>query len=98
VRGDAPAASGGAAASAAPDAARAARGGVLYERLDCAVCHDARRAAPGLQPRPLTGLAARYSASALAEFLAAPTPPMPAFELAASERADLAAFLLAAYP
>jgi mono/diheme cytochrome c family protein len=44
---------------------------------------------------PLQGLARRYDVEALRAFLAAPTPPMPAFPLDDTQRRDLATFLLA---
>ncbi len=73
---------------------RARTGRVLYERHDCASCHEPERAAAGVVPVPLEQLAARYDVAALAAFLAAPTPPMPAFPLSDPERADLAVYLL----
>ena len=79
-------------ADAAPgDAARGAR---LYAANRCASCHEVGAAAPGVVARPLVGLAQRYTPAALADYLRAPTPPMPTFPLSAEERADLATFLL----
>ena len=46
----------------------------------------------------LTGLADRYSPKDLATFLDTPTPPMPAFDLDAEQRGDLAAWLLEERP
>jgi mono/diheme cytochrome c family protein len=68
-------------------AVEVARGRALYAEHQCASCHAA-----GM--RALTGLAARYTRESLADFLRAPTPPMPVFTLDAAARRDLAAFLL----
>jgi glucose/arabinose dehydrogenase len=74
-----------------------ARGAALYEAHGCARCHEAERADPGVVPVPLVPekLRAQHDPLSLANYLLAPTPPMPAFELAESERIDLATFLLA---
>lgn len=48
-------------------------------------------------PVPLAGLATRYDVEGLRSFLAAPTPPMPAFPLDDAQRRDLAVFLLQAH-
>ncbi len=77
--------------------AAARRGRALFERFDCASCHDPRRAAPGVVPVPLTSLADHYDLPGLVAFLAAPTPPMPVFPLGAEERQDLAVHLLSAH-
>ncbi len=69
-------------------------GAALWEEHDCARCHDAARATPGVVPIPLEELGARYDETRLAAFLAAPTPPMPLYPLDAAARRDLAAFLL----
>ena len=73
------------------------RGFALWEANGCARCHDPTRAQPGVVPVPLQGLAKRYDVEALRAFLAAPTPPMPAFALDDAERRDLAVFLLATH-
>ncbi|MCZ6785198.1 MAG: PQQ-dependent sugar dehydrogenase [Proteobacteria bacterium] len=78
--------------------AAAKRGRFLYTEHDCASCHDAGRAAPGVLPVPLSDLSARYDVGELASFLAAPTPPMPAFPLSEQERRDLAVDLLERHP
>ncbi len=72
-----------------------ARGQALYDRFACAGCHDPSVAAPGMRAPPLAHLGQRYTLASLAEFLAAPPPPMPAFPLSAAERRDLAIYLLA---
>jgi mono/diheme cytochrome c family protein len=79
-------------------AAAAARGRALYAAHDCASCHAGDAAAPGVQPVPLAGLSSRYGLDDLAVFLAAPTPPMPAFPLSERERRDLAVSLLEEHP
>ncbi len=76
------------------DAAAAVRGAELYERFECAGCHEAERATPGVVPVPLRGLAERYDLASMSVFLERPTPPMPAFEMSDAARADLAAHLL----
>jgi len=80
------------------DPAAVSRGATLFARHDCASCHDAAHAAPGVVVKPLQGLSARYDAAALDAFLVTPTPPMPAFPLDADERRDLAAYLLSTHP
>jgi glucose/arabinose dehydrogenase len=72
-----------------------ARGAALYEANACYGCHEPARAQPGVVPTPLGALRDRYDIPGLVEFLAAPTPPMPAFPLADAERRDLAIHLLA---
>jgi glucose/arabinose dehydrogenase len=84
------------AARLAPDVE--ARGRALWDRHGCAACHDPRAASPGMVTKPLAGLASRYDAPALAAYLRAPQPPMPAFDLPQAERADLALFLLSQHP
>jgi len=101
-RGEAERSSSGLAAGQQPgtptetDAARL-RGLALWEANGCARCHDPKRAQPGVVPVPLQGLARRYDVEALRAFLAAPTPPMPAFALDDAQRRDLAVFLLATH-
>jgi cytochrome c5 len=83
--------------AAIPPAERAAareRGGAIYEANACYTCHEPERAAPGVVPKPLRNLRARYDVDGLAAFFVAPTPPMPAFPLSESQRRDLAIFLL----
>jgi glucose/arabinose dehydrogenase len=72
----------------------AARGAGLFARHECAGCHDAAQAKPGVVPVPLAGLAARHDLASLSAFLAAPTPPMPVVPLSDAERRDVAIFLL----
>jgi glucose/arabinose dehydrogenase len=76
--------------------AAGARGAALYEANACFGCHEAERAEPGVVAKPLRDLTARYDLAGLVAFLAAPTPPMPAYPLEEGERRDLAAFLLGA--
>ncbi len=73
-------------------------GKALYERFDCATCHEAERAEAGVVVFPLRDLAARHDLEGLTSFLAAPTPPMPAFPMTDSERRDLSIYLLDAHP
>ncbi|MCG8589008.1 MAG: PQQ-dependent sugar dehydrogenase [Proteobacteria bacterium] len=73
----------------------AARGADAYAAHDCASCHEAAKAAPGVVPFELVELQKRYDLASLAAFFEAPTPPMPAFPLSENERNDLAVFLLA---
>jgi len=100
----------GAAATAPPVAPRpaarpapsagdgdAARGAALWAEHDCARCHDPERAAPGVVPVALSGLPDRYDAAGLADFLAAPTPPMPSFPLDSEARDDLSTYLLSRF-
>ncbi|MAG35468.1 MAG: oxidoreductase [Dehalococcoidia bacterium] len=75
-------------------AAGAARGAALWQRFECAGCHDPAAADPGVVPVPLVDLGKRWGLDSLAAFLAAPTPPMPAFPLSSSERRDLAIHML----
>jgi glucose/arabinose dehydrogenase len=72
----------------------AARGRALYEGLACSRCHDPDHSEPGVVPVPLSDLSRRYDLASLTSFLAAPTPPMPSFELDESARRDLAIYLL----
>ena len=99
----APGASGGAAATRGADRASAslpldadvaARGRAQYERFDCASCHEAAKAAPGVVPVALVNLRQRFDAASLADFFVRPTPPMPAYPMEPDERADLAAYVL----
>jgi glucose/arabinose dehydrogenase len=74
----------------------AAEGLALWERHACAACHDPAAAAPGMVTVPLRDLDARHSIESLSALLAAPTPPMPVFALAAPELRALSVYLLAA--
>ncbi len=78
-------------------AREAARGAALYESHACYRCHEVERAERGATPLPLAQLSSRYAIAALADFLAAPTPPMPLFALSAQERRALAIHLLSAH-
>jgi glucose/arabinose dehydrogenase len=91
---------GGAAIAPEPpaDPAAVARGGVLFERHACMECHDPARPKPGVVPKVLANLAARYSTQKLDAMLVTPTPPMPVFPLSPEERLDLAAYLRATFP
>jgi len=70
------------------------RGRALYEKQDCAFCHEAKRPIAGVLPRRLTKLRLRYDLDSLVAFLRTPTPPMPVPPLNDAERRDLAAYLL----
>ncbi len=75
----------------------AAQGAGLYDGLACASCHDPERADPGVVPVALEHLGQRYDLPELERFLAAPTPPMPAFDVDAAERRALAVYLLSTH-
>lgn len=77
-------------------AASSERGRRLYSGSGCAACHDTAAPPPGVVPKPLANLSARYDVDSLARYLAAPTPPMPAYPMSDDERRDLAVFLLTA--
>ncbi|MGH0032999.1 MAG: PQQ-dependent sugar dehydrogenase [Myxococcota bacterium] len=79
-------------------AAAARRGAEIYDAHPCATCHESAAAAPGVVVFRLEALSDRYDTDGLATFLAAPTPPMPAFDLSAAERRDLAVHLLERHP
>jgi glucose/arabinose dehydrogenase len=72
------------------------RGAVLYESHACARCHDPAHADPGVVPVPISAdhVRSRHGIESLADYLIAPTPPMPAFPLSQGNRRDLAVFLL----
>ncbi|MEM9176305.1 MAG: PQQ-dependent sugar dehydrogenase [Myxococcota bacterium] len=72
-------------------------GSALFERNACGTCHLADEAAAGIVAKPLEDLGAKYSLEALIGFFLAPTPPMPAFELAEEERRALAVYLLSRF-
>jgi glucose/arabinose dehydrogenase len=74
------------------------RGAAHWDSLDCAACHDAARAAPGVVPVVLGSLAQRYDVADLTSFLSTPTPPMSAVPLDESGRRDLAIHLLQRFP
>jgi glucose/arabinose dehydrogenase len=69
--------------------AMAKRGAALYQRYDCASCHE-----KGENPVRLEGLAARLGYAAVIDVLTAPPSPMPVFPLNDTERRELAVFLL----
>jgi glucose/arabinose dehydrogenase len=75
-------------------AALAARGAERYAALGCAGCHEPLHATPGVIPKVLGGLAARYDLEALTGFLATPTPPMPPVTGDAADRRALAVHVL----
>jgi len=81
--------------SPAEVAARAERGRRLYAASGCAACHDTASPRPGVVPKPLRDLGARYDVASLAQYLATPNPPMPAYPMSEEERRDLAVYLLA---
>lgn len=76
------------------------RGAALYRAHRCAGCHEVEHTDPGVVPVVLVRerLRERYGLASLADYLLAPTPPMPAFALAARERRDLAVYLLSDGP
>jgi glucose/arabinose dehydrogenase len=74
--------------------ARAGRGREHWDALGCAGCHMPEQAVPGMVAVPLRDLGRRHDLDGLAAFLAAPTPPMPAVSADASDREDLAIYLL----
>jgi mono/diheme cytochrome c family protein len=82
---------------AAKRVALAGRGAALFEQHDCATCHDAARAGAGVVPVSLANLSLRYGLADLAGFLAAPTAPMPLFDLSDVQRRELAVHLLEVY-
>ncbi len=82
---------------ASADSGDADAGRVLYERNECAGCHETA-AIPGMLVVPLGGLANRYSESELMAVLEAPVPPMPDFDLSEPERRQLVAYLRARFP
>jgi glucose/arabinose dehydrogenase/cytochrome c2 len=69
-----------------------------FARLGCATCHDDQAAPVGMRVVSLEGLGKRYDEASLADYLAAPQPPMPLFEMTEMERQDLAAYVLRKYP
>lgn len=74
--------------------AAAARGAGHWNALGCAGCHVVEQATPGVVPVVLHELDRRYDIDALATFLSAPTPPMPAVARDDAARRDLAVYLL----
>ncbi|MEZ5501128.1 MAG: PQQ-dependent sugar dehydrogenase [Halioglobus sp.] len=70
-------------------AAMGSRGRALYQRYECATCHE-----QGENPKRLDDLAQRLGYAAVIEVLAAPQSPMPVFPLNDTERRELAVFLL----
>lgn len=77
-------------------AAALERGARLYEVHDCARCHESERAEAGVVVVPIDveRLRRKHDVASLADYLLAPTPPMPAFEMGEEARRDLAAWLL----
>jgi glucose/arabinose dehydrogenase len=80
------------------DAETIARGSALYDRFECALCHERDKAPRNVKPRPLVRLAERYDVAGLAAYLKTPPPPMPAFPMSDDGRRDLAAYLLSREP
>ena len=70
-------------------AAMANNGSKLYQRFQCASCHE-----DGENPKRLDGLVDRLGYEAVTDVLEAPQSPMPQFPLSKTERRDLAVFLL----
>src|SRR5690606_28077618 len=72
------------------------RGSRLYELHACARCHESERADPGVVVVPIEArrLRGKYDVASLADYLLAPTPPMPAFEIDEAGRRALAVWLL----
>ncbi|MCB1690590.1 MAG: PQQ-dependent sugar dehydrogenase [Halioglobus sp.] len=64
-------------------------GSELYERYQCRTCHE-----QGTNPVRLDNLAQRLGYGAVVEVLEAPQSPMPLFPLSATERRELAVYLL----
>jgi mono/diheme cytochrome c family protein len=83
-----------AALSAEERRGAAERGGALYATHACASCHEAALAEAGVVVKPLLDLASRFDIERLSGFFAAPTPPMPVFELTPDEKRDLAVYVL----
>ena len=69
--------------------ALADRGAKLYQRFDCASCHER-----GENPVDLSGLSARLGYAAVIETLKAPQSPMPIYPLSETEQRELAVYLL----
>jgi glucose/arabinose dehydrogenase len=76
----------------------AATGAELWQSSGCAACHVASQGASAPTYRPLGGLTTKYSIDALATFLRAPQPPMPAYPFPDEQRRALAIWLLETYP
>ena len=68
------------------DADAAKQGAQIYERRDCARCHQ--------QQLPLEGLSRNYTLKQLADYFDAPTPPMPNYGFSNSQKRALAHFLM----
>jgi hypothetical protein len=83
-----------------PAGGSAAAGRKVFDACGCAACHPATPRPPDLAAPPsLAGLAARWTAAGLAEFLRAPLLTrahgrMPDFALTGQQSADVAAYLL----
>ena len=72
----------------------AAEGEALYGSRECGSCHEAGLAVEGVVPKPLDGLAPRYSLAELEALLRTPPSPMPIPELDEAERRAVAVYLL----
>lgn len=75
-------------------AQRTERGMALFQQFNCAICHEQAQAGPGVAVIPLENLGAKYNLAGMMDFLANPTPPMPAFPMSKEERKDLAVYLI----
>lgn len=82
---------------AARDGGDADYGRRHFARFGCATCHEEGAASPGVTVVPLEYLAGKYDVDGLADYLAAPQPPMPLFDMTDAERRDLAAYVLKRY-
>lgn len=84
-----------------PEAERvrlARTGRALYERHECASCHESGRAPEGTAVKPLAELAARYTIESLSLLLDTPPQPMPRPPLSDDERRALSVHLLRSHP
>jgi glucose/arabinose dehydrogenase len=77
--------------------ALAAEGLALFERHECAVCHEAGSAPDGTAVKPLEKLAARYTIETLVLLLETPPQPMPTAPLSPEQQRALAVHLLETY-
>ncbi|MCK7596268.1 PQQ-dependent sugar dehydrogenase [Microbulbifer sp. CAU 1566] len=67
------------------DGNAARQGALIYERRDCAQCH---------QQLPLKDLSRKYTLKQLADYFDTPTPPMPNYGFSNSQKRALAHFLM----
>ena len=75
--------------------ASVAAGALLWKRNDCASCHvDGQAGAP---PRVLRQLGGRYDLASMRQFLRAPQPPMPRYDLSSEQLQDLSIYLFARF-